>query len=98
MDYMAFFSDRFAKLEKYLSGYRPNYPYSLGRVLEIESLAFSLRNEGLLTERQFDQLDLQAETLRRRHFLHASEASLKVGSPYNGRFLYPESSFKEGHE
>lgn len=91
MDYKAFFSDRLAKVESYLSSYNADRKYALGRVLEIESLAFSLRNESLLSARDFDQLDLQCETLRRRFSLHASYSDYKAGRPYNGRFLEPES-------
>lgn len=91
MDYKAFISDRLAKVESYLSSYKPYRKYALGRVLEIESLAFSLRNESLLSVRDFDQLDLQFETLRRRLSLHASDSDYKAGRPYNGRFLELES-------
>jgi hypothetical protein len=91
MDFKAFFSDRLAKLEKYLSNYRSDRKYALGRVLEIESLAFSVRNEGLLSLGDFDRLDLQCETLRRRFQLHANYSDFKSDRPYNGRFLDFES-------
>lgn len=91
MDLKADFSDRLAKVESYLSSHKPARNYALGRVLEIESFAFSMRNHGLLSARDFDQLDLQCETLRRRFSLHASYSDYKAGRPYNGRFLEPES-------
>lgn len=94
MDIKALFSDRLAKLETYLSNYSADRKYALGRVLEVESLAFSLRNGGLLSANDFDQLDLQCETLRRRFALHASHSDYKAGRPYNGRFLDPLATAK----
>jgi len=91
MDIKALFSDRLAKFEGYLSSYSADRRFALGRVLEAESLAFSLRNGGLLSANDFDQLDLQFETLRRRFSLHASHSDYKAGRPYNGRFLEPKS-------
>ena len=91
MDFKSYFSDRLAKIEKYLSGYSADRKYALGRVLEIECLSFSLRNEGLLSVRDYDRLDLQCETLRRRFLLHASYSDVKNDRPYNGRFLDHES-------
>ena len=94
MDIKALISDRLAKLETYLSNYSADRKYALGRVLEVESLAFSLRNGGLLSANDFDQLDLQCETLRRRFSLHASHSDYKAGRPYNGRFLDPLATAK----
>lgn len=87
MDYFAYLSNRLAQIEKYLSARNPQRKIALGRLLEVESLAFSFRNESLITVRSFDQFDLQCETLRRRFRLLASAVDWKNGKPYNGRFL-----------
>lgn len=87
MDYFAYLSNRLAQIEKYLSARKPNRAYAIGRLLEVESLAFSYRNESLITVRSFDQFDLQCETLRRRFRLLGSVVDWKNDKPYNGRFL-----------
>lgn len=98
MDYMAFFSDRLARIEKHLSTFNADRKYALGRVLEVEALAFSLRNAELLSVKQFDQIDLQSETLRRRFQLHADYSDKLRAKPYNGRFLEPQSGYAEEME
>lgn len=91
MDYFGYLSIRLSQIENYLSSVKPDRKYALGRLLEVESLAFSLRNESLITVRSFDQFDLQCETLRRRFRLLGSVSDWKNDKPYNGRFLFAES-------
>lgn len=92
MDVFKIFSSRLLSIESYLRSTGSNRHVALGRILEAEQLAFSFRNENLMTVRQFDQLDHQFEALRRFHNLHASSSDLC--KPYNGRFL----SYKSSHE
>jgi len=91
MDYFGYLSIRLSQIEKYLTAGNPDRKYVLGRLLEVESLAFSFRNESLITVRSFDQFDLQCETLRRRFRLLGSVVDWKNDKPYNGRFLFAES-------
>lgn len=64
---------RLDKVDSYLNqSYGVSRLYALGRVLEIESFAFSLRNGGLLTVQQFDEIDNAAEHIRNRHSLKAA--------------------------
>lgn len=92
MDYYGYLSGRLVQLENYLFTRKPDIKYALGRLTEVESLAFSFRNESLITVRSFDQFDLQCETLRRRFRLFSALVDRKSDKPYNGRFLPAESA------
>lgn len=88
MDFFSLVSSRLAHIENYLASSLSSCRLvSLGRLLEVEALALSFRNESLITGVAYDQFDLQCETLRRRYKLHSAKSSFYSGEPYNGRFL-----------
>lgn len=70
MDYKAFFLERLEKVDAYLNSTSvANRSYALGRVLEVEAIAFSLRNSAVITTFEFDAVDSFAEVIRKRHKL-----------------------------
>lgn len=93
MDFYLYLSTRLAQVEAYLQKPSSCRLVSLGRVLEIESLAFSFRNDSLITGVAYDQFDRQCEYLRRFHNLQGSKSDFLSGKPYNGRFLPHATGF-----
>jgi len=70
MNFSFFCLDRLQRISNYLSSYKDvDRKYAAGRLLELESMAFSFRNSGFLTLADFNEFDFAAEALRRRFFL-----------------------------
>lgn len=94
MDFVAFLHERLGQVDRYLfTCHNPKKRlYALGRLLEIEQLAFTLRNADCLTLGGLDEFDESCERVRRRHRLHADYRDFAGDRPYNGRFLPLEPS------
>lgn len=88
MDFSAFLFERLGQIDGYLYSHsKSSRLIALGRVCELDQLAFTLRNAELITVSQYDRFDEASARLRRVHNLHADYRDKAAGRAYNDRFL-----------
>lgn len=88
MDFAAFLFERLAQVDGYLYAHRSSSRLiALGRVCELDQLAFTLRNADCISVGQYDRYDEASARMRRIHNLHGDYRDLKAGRAINDRFL-----------
>lgn len=94
MDFSAFIFEQLGKVEAYLSASRSSQRLvALGRMLQLEQVAFSLRNAELITVNEYDRFDDASARVRRLYNLHGDYRDKAAGRAYNDRFLPFEPYF-----
>ncbi|MCY1279466.1 hypothetical protein D9M68_328000 [compost metagenome] len=85
MEFKDYLLERLHQVDSYLSSsFLSNRQYALGRVLEIESMAFSLRNADVITAKEFERVDQVSERIRTHHNLHGDNRDRQAGRAYGG--------------
>ncbi len=88
MDFSALLFERLGQIDGYLySHIKSSRLIALGRVCELDQLAFTLRNADLISVPQYDRYDEASARMRRIHNLHSDYRDLAAGRAYNDRLL-----------
>ncbi len=98
MDFKDYFIERLNQIDSYLSATRPDRKYALGRVLEVETLAFTMRNQGLLTQMEFDRIDKISERTRKYHNLMGSTHDWKSQGGFKTSLEMIRAELKHQHD